>query len=256
MDLDLNNKIVIISGGANGIGAEATRYFSKEGAIPIILDIDEEAGQEISRKVPKSHFIKTDLTNESDCKNAIDTVLEKYKNIHILINNAGINDKIGLNNSVEDFEKSLKKNLIHYFILVKYSWEALKKTKGSIVNISSKVAVIGQGKTSGYAASNGAILALTKEWAIEGLPFNIRVNAIVPAEVYTKGYKKWLKLQENPTGLKKKIEDRIPLGKRMTTPKEIAKSILYLASDMSSHSTGEVIFPDGGYVNIDYPLFD
>nr|VFK47321.1 MAG: L-fucose dehydrogenase [Candidatus Kentron sp. TC] len=250
MDLKLQDKHIIISGGAKGIGAEIARFFGEEGAVPIILDRDEAAGNRLMEEMKSGEFMGIDLRDEKACERAIASIREKYDSIDVLVNNAGVNDVIGLTASVEEFIASLHRNLIHYFTLTRLCWDSLEQSKGTIVNISSKIALVGQGNTSGYAAAKGAILALTREWAVEGLAHDIRVNAVLPAEVWTEMYEEWLNEYENPTELKSRMESKVPLGKRMTTPEEIAKTVLYLASHMSSHTTGEFLSPDDGYVNI------
>jgi len=135
-----------------------------------------------------------------------------------------------------------------------YALGALKDARGCIVNIASKTAVTGQGGTSGYASAKGAILALTREWAVELLPYGIRVNAVVPAEVMTPLYEQWLGTFANPEEKRKEIVAKIPLGKRMTKPEEIAAAVLFLISGQASHITGQQIFVDGGYVHLDRAL--
>lgn len=251
MDINLKDKVMIITGGAKGIGATIATLAGHEGALPIVLDTDRTAGNHLIKDIGCGSFFDVDLTDEITCKSVIETVFTTYGRIDILVNNAGINDGIGLDASNQDFLLSLQKNLIHYFTLAKLCWDHLKKTSGSIVNISSKVAIVGQGGTSGYAAAKGAILALTREWAVEGVPHGIRVNAVLPAEVYTPMYEYWLnKNFSDPGATRKTIENKIPLHKRMTTSEEIARTALYLASDMSSHTTGSFLYPDGGYVHI------
>jgi len=123
------------------------------------------------------------------------------------------------------------------------------------VNISSKVALTGQGGTSAYAAGKGAQLALTREWAAELLPYGIRVNAVMPAEVLTPLYKRWISTREDPAAALKSIEDKIPLGKRMTTAAEIAAMVVFLLSPkQSGHTTGQQILVDGGYTHLDRAL--
>ena len=119
------------------------------------------------------------------------------------------------------------------------------------MNISSKVAETGQGGTSGYAAANGGRNALTREWAVELLKYDIRVNAVIVAECYTPLYDRWIKTLPNPEETLQQIEQRIPLGKRMTTSAEIANTVAFLLSDRSSHTTGQLIHVDGGYVHLD-----
>src|SRR5690606_31252295 len=135
-----------------------------------------------------------------------------------------------------------------------YALPHLIKTKGAIVNIGSKTAETGQGNTSAYAASNGGRNALTREWAVELLPQGIRVNAVIVAECYTPLYDTWIKTFPNPEEKLKEITDKIPLGNRMTTAEEIASMVAFLLSEKSSHTTGQLIHVDGGYVHLDRAL--
>ena len=149
---------------------------------------------------------------------------------------------------------SLHKNLVHYYLLAHFSLPELIKSKGSIVNITSKTAETGQGNTSGYAAANGGRNALTREWAVELLKYGIRVNAVVVAESFTPLYEKWIKTLPNPQEKLREIESKIPLGQRMTTTEEIANTVAFLLSEKSSHTTGQIIHVDGGYVHLDRAL--
>ena len=194
------------------------------------------------------YYLRTELTDYESCKKSIDKVVYTYNQIDLLVNNAGVNDKIGLDSSIEEFTNSLSKNLVHYFTMTKLCFPYLQKIQGSIINIASKVAVTGQGNTSGYAASKGAILALTREWAVDGLKHNIRVNAIVPAEVITPQYQKII--DEGVLSGPEEITKNIPLERRFTRPKEIAEAVLYLA-EKATHTTGEHLFVDGGYTHLD-----
>jgi L-fucose dehydrogenase len=196
-----------------------------------------------------------ELSPNENCRKVVDLTLQKYGSIDALINNAGVNDVVGLEKGTpEKFLESLNKNLYHYYYMAYHCLDALKESKGAIVNISSKTAVTGQGNTSGYAASKGAQLALTREWAVELLPYGIRVNAVIPAEVMTPLYEKWLKTFEDPDKKLKEITKNIPLGNRMTTKEEIASMVVYLASEQASHITGQFLFIDGGYVHLDRAL--
>ena len=154
----------------------------------------------------------------------------------------------------ELFMNSLHKNLVHYYLLAHHALPYLKKSKGSIVNINSKTAETGQGGTSAYAAANGGRNALTREWAVELLPFGIRVNAVVVAECFTPLYEKWLQALPNPEEKLKSIKAKIPLGQRFTTKEEIANTVAFLLSEKSSHTTGQLIHVDGGYVHLDRAL--
>ena len=135
-----------------------------------------------------------------------------------------------------------------------YALPHLKDTRGAIVNISSKTALTGQGGTSGYASAKGAILALTREWAVELLGYGIRVNAVLPAEVMTPLYRQWLDTFPNPEEKLKTILAKIPLQQRMTQPEEIVAMVVFLLSARAGHITGQHLFVDGGYVHLDRAL--
>ncbi len=259
MDLKLQNKVIIVTGGSKGIGNGICNQLAKEGAIPVIIGRNKKdilkAVKEIESRNQKVFHAYAELTNHKECKAAIDKVIIKFGKIDGIVNNAGINDGVGLENgSYEDFMNSIKKNLVHYYLIAHYSLPELKKSKGVIVNISSKTASTGQGNTSGYAASNGGRNALTREWALELLPYSIRVNSVIVAECFTPLYKKWIKTFPDPEKKIKEITDKIPLEKRMTTKNEIANMVVFLLSERSSHTTGQLIFVDGGYTHLDRAL--
>ena len=260
MNLQLNDKVVIITGGASGIGAAITKTFAAEGAIPVIVDRGDAQGGEQFLAVLRdqgltAHLIPADLCVAENCRSAVEQAAQKFGSVDVLVNNAGVNDGVGLESGdPEKFVASLQRNLLHYFNMAHYALPHLKKTSGSIVNIASKTAVTGQGGTSGYVAAKGGILALTREWAAELLPSGIRVNAVVPAEVITPLYERWLKTFPDPQAKLATILARIPLGHRATTAEEIAAMVVFLASAQASHITGQHLFVDGGYVHLDRAL--
>ncbi len=259
MDLNLKDKVIIVTGGSKGIGYGITQSLVKEGAIPVIISRNKESVlkviKEIEDKGGEIFYAIAELTDPDQCKSAVDSVIEKYGRIDGLVNNAGVNDGVGLENgNYEDFVKSLHRNLIHYYLIAHHSLPALKKSNGAIVNIGSKTSVTGQGRTSAYAASNGGRNALTREWAVELLPYNIRVNAVIVAECYTPLYEKWINTFDNPKEKIREITKNIPLENRMTTVEEIADMVVFLLSSKSSHTTGQLIFVDGGYVHLDRSL--
>lgn len=252
MDLNLNNKIILVTGGAKGIGEGITRVLAQEGAFPVILGRNEADNKFLLEKIGDGDQFTVELTDPIGCKNAVNEIIQKYNRIDGVVNNAGINDGIGLESgSYEQLIQSLHNNLIHYFLIVQTALPALIASKGAIVNISSKVAETGQGGTSGYAAANGGRNALTREWAVELLKYGIRVNSVIVAECYTPLYDRWIKTLPNPEETLEKITSRIPLEKRMTTAEEIANTVAFLLSEKSSHTTGQLIHVDGGYVHLD-----
>jgi L-fucose dehydrogenase len=259
MNLNLTDKVIIVSGGAKGIGEGIVKVLAAEGAITVIIGRNEADNLKIVAAVEaaagKAYQVLAELSNPAECENAIKKVVEKFNRIDGLVNNAGVNDGVGLESGdYEKFMASLHKNLVHYYLLAHYALPELKKSKGAIVNITSKTADTGQGNTSAYAASNGGRNALTREWAVELLKYGIRVNAVVVAECFTPLYEKWIETLPNPEQKLKEIELKIPLENRMTTAEEIANAVAFLLSSKSSHTTGQLVYVDGGYVHLDRAL--
>ena len=251
MDLQLKDKIVIVTGAAGikgSIGETIVQSLANEGAIPVIVCRNDRGygyEKELQEKGIDALFVKTDVTETKQIEAAVKI---------IVANNVGVNDGAGLDASIDDFMWSLKLNLISYFAMTKYCLPYIIKSKGNILNIGSKVALTGQGGTSGYAASKGGVLALTREWAVDLIKEGIRVNALIIAESWTPAYDNWIKTIENGEEKLKAIVNKIPLENRMTTPQEIADSCLFTISNKSSHTTGQYILIDGGYVNLDRSL--
>lgn len=259
MDLQLSNQIIIVTGGAKGIGEGIVKVLAGEGAVPVIVgrnkDDNERVVDAVIKSGGKAAHVVAELSQPTESKRAVEEILKTHGQIHGVVNNAGVNDGIGLEHgNYEDFMASLHKNLVHYYLIVHHALPALKKTRGAIVNISSKTADTGQGGTSAYAASNGGRNALTREWAVELLPYGIRVNAIIVAECFTPLYAKWIEQFPDPKAKLKEIESKIPLGHRMTTAEELGNTAAFLLSAKSSHTTGQLLYVDGGYVHLDRAL--
>lgn len=259
MDLELKDKVILVTGGAKGIGEGIVLTLAQEGAIPVVIGRKSVDNLKVVEKVKQAggqaFQVQTELTRDEECRQAIEKTVAEFGRIEGLVNNAGVNDGVGLaSGNYEKFVASLHKNLIHYYLMAHYALPELKKSKGAIVNIGSKTAETGQGNTSAYAASNGGRNALTREWAVELLPEGIRVNALIVAECFTPLYQNWIKTFDNPEEKLKSITDKIPLGNRMTTPEEIAAMVTFLLSPRSSHTTGQLIYVDGGYVHLDRAL--
>lgn len=260
MDLNLKGKIVVITGAAgikSSIGETILQQLVAEGAIPAIIDRNARGFdyvKDIQSKGIDALFCQTDVTKPNEVKAAIKAITDKYGRIDIVINNVGVNDGVGLEADYEQFMDSLKLNMVSYFLVVKHALPYLKESKGNILNIGSKVSLTGQGGTSGYAAAKGAVLGLTREWAVDLIKFGIRSNAIIIAESWTPAYDIWIKSLDNGEEKLKSIVKKIPLENRMTSPNEIASTCLFTISDKSSHTTGQFIFVDGGYVHLDRSL--
>ncbi|MDR6194107.1 SDR family oxidoreductase [Siphonobacter sp. SORGH_AS_0500] len=259
MNLNLSNKVIIVTGGAKGIGEGISKVLASEGAIPVIVGRSEtdnlKAVAEIEAAGGQAFQVPAELTQPSECEKAVQQTLDRFARIDGLVNNAGVNDGVGLENgSYEDFVASLHKNVIHYFLMAKHALPALKESKGAIVNIGSKTAETGQGGTSAYAAANGGRNALTREWAVELLKYSIRVNAVIVAESWTPLYERWINGLPNPEEKLKEITRTIPFEQRMTTTEELGNTVAFLLSEKSSHTTGQLIHVDGGYVHLDRAL--
>lgn len=250
MDLELAGKSIIVTGGSKGIGEATVRSFAAEGAKVAIAGRSPVEGEALANEID-GIFIEAELAEESACRKVFNQTLKEFGQVDVLVNNAGFNDSKDLDTSPKDFMDSVQLNLSHVYTLVHLCRQELAKNQGAIVNVSSKVAVTGQGSTSGYAAAKGAMNALTREWAIALAPDNVRVNCVLPAECITPQYQKWFDSLNDPKEIRKAVENLVPLGRRMTSPEELADMIVFLASPRSSHTTGQIVFVDGGYTHLD-----
>ena len=252
MDLGLRDKIILVTGGAKGIGAATVKAFSAEACRVVLVDRDTETGTSLEKFLgSRVSYIEADLTNLEACQKAIEQTVSLFGGLDVLVNNAGFNDGLGLETPPEDFMISVQNNLLHVYAMTHYALPQLRKGPGCLVNLGSKVSETGQGHTSAYAAAKGAISALTREWAVALAPDKIRVNCVIPAECLTDQYEQFFQSQAKPEAAKKAIADIVPFEKRLTTPEEIAQTIVFLASDRSSHTTGQLVFVDGGYTHFD-----
>jgi L-fucose dehydrogenase len=255
MDLQLEGKVVLVTGGSKGIGEAIVRSFLAEGAQIANINRSRDEGvaleQEYAEQGKECFFVQADLTEVTACKDAVAAVLEKFGRIDVVINNAGVNDSIGLEAGPAEFVESLERNLVHYYAIVHHALDALREARGAIINIGSKVSITGQGATSGYAAAKGGINSLTREWALDLAADGIRVNAVLPAETWTPLYERCLADLDDPAQAKDEIARLVPLDRRFTTSEEIADMVVFLASGRSSHTTGQIIVVDGGYTHLD-----
>lgn len=259
MDLGLKDKVIIVTGGAKGIGYGIAQVLANEGAIIVLVGRNEDDNQvavnQLKANGANAFAVQAELSLPMECEKAVKSIIAQFRRIDGVVNNAGVNDGVGLENgNYERFMQSLHSNLIHYYLIVHFALPELKKSRGAIVNITSKTADTGQGNTSAYAAANGGRNALTREWAVELLKYGIRVNAVVVAECWTPQYAKWITTLPNPKEKLEEITSKIPFENRMTTAEEIGNATAFLLSEKSSHTTGQLIYVDGGYVHLDRAL--
>ncbi len=255
MNLDLRDKVTLVTGGASGIGEAVVRLLVAEGNRTVIVDRNRENGERLAAELSaagyQARFMAAELAEATACRSCVEETLREFGRLDALINNAGVNDSVGIERSPDEFMASLGRNLFHVFAMTHFARLALQASQGAIVNISSKVSVTGQGGTSGYAAAKGGVNALTREWALAFAPHGVRVNCVVPAECATPQYENWFRTLPDPEGTRASVERLIPLGRRMTLPQEVAAMVVFLASPRSSHTTGQIIFVDGGYTHLD-----
>ena len=251
MDLGLHDKVALVTGGCRGIGRAIVDLLRAEGARVVVADRELALGQQLAAADSGVVFVGGELRDEAVCARAVAAARERFGGLDLLVHNAGRNDGVGLDAGVAAFEGSLRDNLLPAYALLHHARGLLAQARGSVTLLGSKVAVTGQGGTSGYAAAKGALLALVREWAVELAPHGVRSNAVLPAETWTPLYEEWLLRQPDPAAERARIERSIPLGRRFTTPAEIAATVVFVASPRSSHTTGQVLFVDGGYTHLD-----
>lgn len=259
MDLQLKDKVIIVTGGAKGIGEGIVRVLAAEGAIPVIIGRNSTDNNKLLQELLQAGYragqAVAELSIPAACEEAVKETLRQFGRIDGVVNNAGANDGVGLEGgNYERFMQSLHKNMIHYYLITQHALPSLIRSRGAVVNISSKTAETGQGNTSAYAAANGGRNALTREWAVELLKYGIRVNSVVVAESWTPLYENWIKTLPDPDKKLEEIKSKIPLGNRMTTTEELGNTVAFLLSEKSSHTTGQLIHVDGGYVHLDRAL--
>ena len=242
----LEGKVALISGGARGQGAVEAKMFAQEGAKVVFGDIRDEEGQQVEAQIRElggeATYTHLDVTREADWRSAVDTAVDRYGKLDILINNAGIAIWKGVEDtSEEDWDRVMAVNAKGVFLGTKHAIPAMRRAGGgSIVNISSTAGLRGSPGLAAYTASKGAVRLFTKSTAIQYAGDNIRCNSVHPGGVDTP------MVQEAPDDpARQDARLRTPMGSR-AAPEEIAYGVLYLASDESSFVTGSELVIDGG----------
>lgn len=252
-----DNRVVIITGAAKGIGRGCANIFCREGARVAVLDRDEAAGRAaaealVSQGPGTAHFWHCDVSRPLELRRVIDDVAARWGRIDCLINNAGVHPPATTieDTSIESLEELLRINFISSFAGVQAALPYLRQSRGTVVNVSSMTAVLGQDRSSAYASTKAAQVGLTKSLAIELGPAGIRVNAILPSNIDTPLMREWAATLDDPASALDRVAKLQVFG-RMGTPEEIGSVALFLATDDSSFITGQAIEAEGG-ASLDY----
>jgi NAD(P)-dependent dehydrogenase (short-subunit alcohol dehydrogenase family) len=248
----LSNKVAIITGAAVGIGKAAALLFAGEGACIVVADIDQRLGQQTAEEINSSGgqalFVKTDLTKLEDVRRLIDLTRQHYNRLDILYNNAGVNHFGRIVDTEEaDWERVMNTNVKSVFLTAKFAIPLMKASGGGvIINTASAAALVGLRNLAAYTASKGAVLALTRNIALDYAADKIRCIALCPGVTATEMTEKVINSDPDPAAARARFDRVIPRG-YMAKPEEIARVALFLASDESSYITGAAIAVDGGY---------
>ena len=250
----LTNKVAVVTGAGAGIGRATAELFAREGAFVVLGERDETSGQSVCKEINDTGghatFLKVDVSNESDVAQLITTAEETYGALHTIFNNAGIEQPVTPSHEVTEdlFDRVISVNLKGTFFGCKHAIPALLRAGGgTIVNNSSVSAFANVGGNISYAASKGGVMSLTRVLALEYADRNIRVNAINPGVIDTEMNRRNLREADDLEAVRERWMRVTPLG-RMGTPEEVAETVLYLASDQSSFTTGIGLLIDGGRV--------
>jgi NAD(P)-dependent dehydrogenase (short-subunit alcohol dehydrogenase family) len=249
--MQLEGKRAIITGAATGIGATTARMFAQEGARVVVADINDELGGRTAAEIRdgggEAHFIRTDVTRESDVEALVNDGAEALGGLDVLFNNAGAQRSGPITEFAQDqWDLLMAVNPRSCFFGVKHAVPVLRQAGGgSIINMASLAAVKGGAGLTAYSASKGAIVAFTKALAPELAPHNIRVNAVCPGWIDTPFNQPAIDFMGGREEQDRIVKQIVPLG-RQGTPEEIAPTVVYLASDGSSYMTGQALVVDGG----------
>lgn len=250
----LSGKVVLVTGAGSGIGECSAKLFASEGAIVIVNDISQQHGQAtvdaIIEHGGQAAYISADVTKAEQVEQMTDEIVRRYGRIDVLFNNAGISG-VGELHEVEEelWNRVMNVNVTGVYIVSKYVIpHMIRQQSGSIINMSSCIAEIGLARRAPYAASKGAILALTKSMQVDYAKHNIRVNALLPGTIMTPFVEHYLKSSySDPEAAIQSLQQR-QLSGQMGKPSDVAKAALFLASDESQFMMGSPLYIDGGVV--------
>jgi NAD(P)-dependent dehydrogenase (short-subunit alcohol dehydrogenase family) len=249
--MKLEGKVAIVTGGSKGIGLGCVKVFARHGATVVLAARGEEAGRAAELELTNSglavFFRACDVTSEGEIQSLMSSTVDRFGRLDCLVNNAGWHPPAMTieETSVEAFESLLRLNLTSTFMGCKAAVPHLRKTRGSIINMSSEVALIGQAAAPSYVASKAGQIGLTRALALDLAAAGVRVNAVCPAGVMTPLMQEWAGTQYDPAAALKMVDSWHPLG-RMATIEEMGEVCAFLASDEASFMTGQVLCPDGG----------
>jgi len=244
----LANKVVFLTGGARGIGRECALAYAREGAQVVIADIDLLLAEQTAAELPiRGLAIRCDVGDTASVEVAIQQTLQHYARLDAVHNNAGISSPSRpVHETTEaEWDRLQLINLKSVFLTTRYAWDALRASKGCILNTASMVGLIGQSNHAAYVATKGGMIALTKAMALDYAPLGIRVNAICPAAVWTPLLHEWASEQPDPAAIEQYLSDIHPLG-YCPTGDVIADAAVFLLSEKARFITGCILPVSGG----------
>jgi len=245
---EFKDKVVIITGGSSGIGKATALRFSKLGAKVVVVSRNKVEGEGVRDLIitegGSASFVKTDVTLEHEVRSMVEKTVERYGQIDIAINNAGVDEDPGpvAFQTEVAYNKIMDVNVKGIWLCMKYQLPELQKSKGCVVNMSSMAGLVGFAGAPLYTASKHAVIGMTKSFALEYAPLNVRINAIAPGSVDAGMLHRVADNEE----IKEMIKQMHPM-KRLATVTEIAESIIYLCSAAAGFMTGNTLTVDGGY---------
>ena len=251
----LSGKVVVVTGGANGIGLGCAQVMARHGASIVIADIDEEAGPEAEANLREmggqALFVPTDVSQSEPVAQMVEQTVAEYGRLDCMLNNAGTHiSKTVFDQTEEEWDRLINTNLKSYFLCTKAALDHLVAAKGSIINMSSMVGLVGQSRAMAYCASKGGIVAMTKALALDLAPYGVRANCICPGWVVTPLVEDWFNQQPDPEEARQYIYSVHPLG-RIATVEEVGEAAAFLSSDAASFITG-IALPVDGAVTLGY----